>query len=314
MQGRSLVPLLRNSGEAPGDWRDAIYYGYYENAAVHNVPIHDGVRTDRYKLMFFPRTREWQLFDLKEDPLELRSVHAEPDYAFIFAGMQKRRRDLKKFYKVNSAAIPASRGDEAWWRQRDQMAQERLKDGGIELAFIGDSITQGWEGNGKEIWKQYYEDRQAVNLGFSGDRTEHVIWRLTRGDLSKFRPKVAVLLIGTNNTGHLLQDPEEVAAGIARILEILAEKTPETKVLLLGIFPRSESPYDAQRLNNVAINQRIRRLADGSRVHYLDISGELLEPDGALSKEVMPDFLHLNAEGYQRWAEAMEPMLKELGM
>ena len=83
IQGRSLVPLLRNQGHAPPDWRDAIYYAYYENAAVHNVPIHDGVRTDRYKLMFFPRTSEWQLFDLEQDPQEMRSLHQDPAYARI---------------------------------------------------------------------------------------------------------------------------------------------------------------------------------------------------------------------------------------
>jgi arylsulfatase A-like enzyme/lysophospholipase L1-like esterase len=314
IQGRSLVPVLRNNGEAPADWRDAIYYSYYENAAVHNVPIHDGVRTDRYKLMFFPRTREWQLFDLETDPQELRSVHAEAKYAAILAGMQKRLVDLRKYYRVNSAAIPASRGDEAWWGKRNQAANARAKEGNVDLAFIGDSITQGWEGAGKETWNAFYSERHPINLGFSGDRTEHVIWRLTRGNLSNIRPKVAVLMIGTNNTGHQMQDPQEVAAGIERILEVLAERTPKTKVLLLGVFPRGHDPYDPMRLNNVAINQAIRRFADGDRVHFLDIGPAFLEADRTLSKSIMPDFLHLSPEGYRRWAEALEPKLKELGI
>jgi arylsulfatase A-like enzyme len=314
MQGRSLVPLFRNHGQAPADWRDAIYYGYYENAAVHNVPIHDGVRTDRYKLMFFPRTREWQLFDLKTDPQELRSLHANPEYAAILAGMQKRLTDLRKYYGVNTAAIPASRGDEGWWRKRNQAANERAKEGNVDLAFIGDSITQGWEGAGKEIWNEFYAGRNPINLGFSGDRTEHVIWRLTRGNLSNIRPKVAVLMIGTNNTGHQMQDPQEVAEGIERILEILHERTPKTQVLMLGVFPRGQDPYDLMRLNNVAINQAIRRLADGRRVHYLDVGDVLLESDRTLSKSIMPDFLHLSTEGYRRWAKAIEPKLKELGI
>lgn len=314
IQGRSLVSLLRNEGRAPADWRDAIYYTYHENAAWHNVPIHDGVRTERYKLMFFSRTNEWQLFDLEEDPHELRSVHDDSEYAAVRAGLEKRYRDLKDYYEVNSAAIPASREDLQWWKERQRTANNLAKEGGVELAFIGDSITQAWETTGKEIWGRYYQDRKPINLGFSGDRTENVIWRLTRGNLSNIRPRVAVLMIGTNNTGHQMQDPREVAGGVQRILDILEERTPETKVLLLGIFPRGDSPLDEMRLNNVAINQLIRRSADGERVHYLDLGHLFLQPDGSLPKELMPDLLHLSEEGYRIWAEAMEPKLKELGL
>jgi lysophospholipase L1-like esterase len=188
------------------------------------------------------------------------------------------------------------------------------KKGNIDLVFIGDSITQGWEGNGRDVWHKYYGHRRAINLGIGGDRTEHVIWRLTHGNLSNIQPKVAVLMIGTNNTGHSDQAPHHVAAGIQRILEILKAQTPETKVLLLGIFPRGKSSFDPQRLNNVAINQIIQRYADGARVHYADISNVFTEEDGALPQSIMPDALHLSEEGYKRWAEAVEPMLKNLGV
>jgi arylsulfatase A-like enzyme/lysophospholipase L1-like esterase len=314
VQGRSLLPVLFNQGQAPADWRDAIYYAYYENAAVHQVAVHDGVRTDRYKAFFFPRTREWQLFDLDQDPQELQSLHDDPEYALILAGLQRRYVDLRKFYGVNTAVIPATRGDEAWWRNRDREKREAAKAGGYELVFVGDSITQAWEGPGREVWNQFYRERHALNLGFSGDRTEHVIWRLTHNQLGPNQPKAAVVMIGTNNTGHQMQDPEEVAAGIERILELLAEKSPATKVLLLGIFPRGASPWDPARLNNLAINQRIRRLADGEHVRYLDLGGAFLEPDGTLATEVMPDYLHLSPEGYRRWAQTMEPALRELGL
>ena len=141
-----------------------------------------------------------------------------------------------------------------------------------------------------------------------------MIWRLEHGNLSNIRPKVAVLTIGTNNTGHLMQDPQEVAAGIERILEILAEKSPETKVVLHGVFPRGRSPFDPGRLNNLAIKQIIRRFADGDRVHYLDIGNAFLEDDSSLPESIMPDALHLSEEGYRRWAAALEPKLKELGL
>ena len=314
MQGRSLLPVLQDAGDPPSDWRDAIYYAYYENAAVHAVPIHDGVRSERYKLMFFPRGRQWQLFDLQEDPQELKSVHADPEYAQVLAGMQQRYRELRKFYDANWAAIPQTRGDEAWWRQRNQAKNAQARAGNVELAFIGDSITQGWEGAGKAIWAARYGDRKPINLGFGGDRTEHVIFRLQNGNLRNIQPKVAVLMIGTNNTGHQMQEPAEVAAGVEKILEILQQKTPQTQVLLLGVFPRGQQPLDAKRLNNVAINQRIRRLHDGERIHYLDIGKAFLEDDGTLSPKIMPDALHLNEEGYRRWADAIEPMLQQLGV
>lgn len=314
MQGRSLVPLLADAGDAPADWRDAIYYAYYENAAVHAVPIHDGVRSERYKLMFFPRGRQWQLFDLQEDPQEMKSVHGDPAYATVFRGMQQRYYELRKFYDANWAAIPQTRGDEKWWRERNKSKVEQAKRGEAELVFIGDSITQGWEGKGKEIWASQYADHKPLNLGFGGDRTEHVIFRLQHGNLGKCKPKVAVLMIGTNNTGHSMQEPAEVSEGVEKILGLLKEKTPKTKVLLLGVFPRGREPWDAKRLNNIAINQRIRRMHDGDRVHYLDIGKVFLDEDGTLPADIMPDALHLSTEGYQRWADAIEPMLEKLGV
>lgn len=315
IQGRTMVPMLQNQGKASTSWRDAIYYAYYENAAVHNVPVHDGVRTDRYKLMFFPRKRSWNLFDLETDPMEMKSVHDDPQYASILAGMQKRYQDLRQFYDVNSAVIPATRGDEPGWRSRDQaMTAAAKKKQKIDVAFIGDSITQGWEGRGKKVWQEFYGDREAVNLGIGGDRTEHIIWRLTHGNLGRIDPKVAVLMIGTNNTGHFLQDPQQVAEGVEKILQILADQLPETKVVLQGILPRGSGPLDQYRLNNIAINQIIRRFESHPNVQYVDIGDQFVEPDGSISPEIMPDKLHLTEEGYRRWAEALEPLLKDLGI
>lgn len=314
IQGQSMVDLWRNQGQPSAAWRDAIYYAYYENAAVHNVPVHDGVRTDRYKLMFFPRTREWNLFDLQEDPYEMQSVHDSPSYERILKAMQQRYRDLRQMYDVNTAVIPATRGDEPGWKARDIALRNKAKQGNVELAFIGDSITQGWEGAGKDVWNKFYGNRKAINLGIGGDRTEHVIWRLTHGNLGKIKPKVAVLMIGTNNTGHFDQDPGEVAEGVGRILEILAERLPQTKVILHGVFPRGEDSFDPKRLNNIAINQRIQRYADGDRVHYVEIGDHFLQDDGTISKQVMPDRLHLSPDGYQIWADALEPKLTELGL
>ncbi len=315
MQGRSILPLLKNEGMAPGDWRKSIYYAYYENVSVHMVPLHDGVRTLNHKLMYFPRSREWQLFDLAKDPQEMTSVHAVPAYASVFSAISKQYRDQRQFFDVNSATIPATRGFEGWWRKRQLLTNERVekKRGKVDLVFIGDSITQSWEGPGKAVWKEFYSNRKAVNLGFSGDRTEHVLWRLQYGNLKGIQPRVAVVMIGTNNTGHSMQDPKEVAEGVRAVLDLIQERTPKTKILLLGIFPRGRTQFDSGRLNNIAINQIIRRYQD-ERVRYLDIGSVFEEVDGSVSKEVMPDALHLSEEGYRRWANAIESVLESMGI
>ena len=317
IQGRSLVPVLKGNCEAPADWRDAIYYAYYENGSVHNVPKHDGVRTTRHKLMYFPRTREWNLFDLEKDPQELTSYHDSPEYASVLRGLKQRYHDLRSFYGVNSAIIPETRADDAGWKQREDLLKKRAKKGPkkVRLAFVGDSITYRWEREGKNLWDPFFGKYNAINLGIGGDRTEHVLWRLQHGGgFEKVKPEVAVLLIGTNNTGHLMQAPNEVAAGIKRILEVIAKQSPETKVVLHAIFPRGKTKFDEMRLNNQAINQRIRRFADGKKVFWLDIGATFLEADGTLPEKIMPDALHPCELGYRLWAEALEPKLKELGL
>ena len=178
------------------------------------------------------------------------------------------------------------------------------------MILIGDSITHGWEGQGKKIWEQYYTKRNAVNLGIGGDRTQHVIWRLDNGNIKGISPKAAVVMIGTNNSGN--NTPQEIADGLKVITKQLREKLPKTKVLLLGIFPRGENSKDKRRQVNEKANAIFKNLADGEYVHYLDIGEKFLEDDGTLSRKIMPDLLHLSVEGYTIWAESIEPTLKKL--
>jgi lysophospholipase L1-like esterase len=200
-----------------------------------------------------------------------------------------------------------------WWMPRHEQKLKELADmEKVDLLMIGDSITHGWEGGGKKVWDKFYAKRNAFNIGFSGDRTEHVLWRFGHGEIDGIAPKAAVVMIGTNNTGHRQDDPDDTAAGIKAILDILAKKTPKTKVLLLAVFPRGASPDDELRQINDGINERISKFADGKRVFFLDISDEFLEGDGTLPKSIMPDLLHPNAEGYEIWAKAMEPTLAKL--
>ncbi len=200
-----------------------------------------------------------------------------------------------------------------WWMPRHEQKLAEKKDmGQVDLVMIGDSITHGWEGAGKEVWDKYYASRKTLNLGFSGDRTEQVLWRLDHGAMEGITPKLAVIMIGTNNTGHRQDPAEQTAAGVQAIVERVSKLTPETKVLLLAIFPRAAQADAAPRKLNDAINEKIKAMADGEKVFYLDINKSFLDDQGNLPADVMPDLLHPNAEGYQRWAEAMEPTIKKL--
>ncbi len=216
---------------------------------------------------------------------------------------------------IKTATTPAHRmegGKKNWWQQRHEDRLALAKQGGWELVFLGDSITHAWESAGTQTWKQYYGNRKALNLGFSGDRTEHVLWRLDNGELDGFQPTVVVIMIGTNNTGHRKDPPEAIAAGVEKILERIKSKSPKTKVLLLAIFPRAEQKNDPSRINNDKANALLAKLADGEQVVFLDINDRLLMPDGRLSKEIMPDLLHPKQKGYAIWGEAIEPTLKKL--
>lgn len=222
----------------------------------------------------------------------------------------------------NLAIDPKPR--EGGWMKRHESFNEISKKGEAQLVFLGDSITQGWEGNGKEVWAKTWAPLKAANFGIGGDRTEHVIWRLQHGNFDGLHPKLVVLMIGTNNTGHTgrpaaehggvvySSSAEQTAEGVKMILDILGKKLPETKVLLLGIFPRGATKDDPMRKKNVATNNIISGYADGKRVFYMDIGSIFLKPDGTLPKEIMPDLLHLNAAGYQMWADAIEGKVKEL--
>jgi beta-glucosidase len=193
--------------------------------------------------------------------------------------------------------------------KRNAAFNERVKQGHADLIFIGDSITQGWEGAGKAVWDKYYGKRNAVNLGIGGDRTQHVLWRLNNGNLKGIKPKLAVIMIGTNNLGN---SPEaDIAKGIGGIVKTLRKKLPKTKILLLAIFPREEKPGEL-RAKLGRINQQIAKLDDGKHVFYLDIGPKFVQPDGSLSKDIMPDFLHLSEKGYEIWAQAIEPKVAEL--
>lgn len=219
------------------------------------------------------------------------------------------------FAQSTEAPKPASRGSAGWWKTRNDTFNQRAQQGGFDVMWVGDSITQGWEGAGKKVWAEKIAPLNSANFGISGDKTGNVLWRLQNGNLAgKADPKVAVIMIGTNDTGHSKGKvkAEAIAAGVKAILKEIQDKKPRAKILLLGIFPREASPEGVLRKKNEAANALIARFADDKAVFYKDIGAVFLEKDGTLSKKIMPDLLHLNAEGYQRWADTVVPEIKKL--
>ncbi len=193
----------------------------------------------------------------------------------------------------------------------------RGKEGPINLLFLGDSITEGWINGGRQapdVWKQHYWQYQPADFGIGGDRTQHVLWRIANGELDGLNPKVLVLMIGTNNSA--VNSAEEIIAADKKIVEEIHAKLPETKVLVLGIFPRGADPKEpkiaALRDKLKQVNAELAKLEDGNKTRYLDFGDKFLNEQGVLTKDIMPDALHPNHKGYEIWADAMQPLLDEM--
>lgn len=255
---------------------------------------------------------------------------------------------------VNSATVPLGRKG-AWWNLRHSSINSWAKRGPVDLLFLGDSITEGWgtisppkiksdpnagesadlyetfEGNA--VWKKFYASRKPLNAGIGGDQTQNVLWRIDNGLidslLDEHPPKLIVLMIGTNNTGPKGNTGEEIGAGIVAVVAKLRQKLPQTKILVLGVFPRanddpavSKSLPEDKRAKRGKLGERYAKLvianaiaakaADGKMVHYLDIGKKFLDQDGQLPNNIMPDYLHLSPKGYEIWAESIEETVADL--
>jgi lysophospholipase L1-like esterase len=226
--------------------------------------------------------------------------------------------------RLASTVVPVTQARD-WrvydWPMRHAAAVELMRVRQPEIVMLGDSIVHFWGGDpsgehvggrrtAPEVWDRFFTGRRVVNLGYGWDRTENVLWRLRHGEFENVSPKVVVLMIGTNNV--TLNTPGEIAAGVSAICDEIHQRSPATRILLLGIFPRGEKP-DANRATTEAVNQRIAAFdGRGGVVTYLDIGDKFLGADRSISKEVMYDFLHPTAKGYGIWTAAMEPTLTRL--
>jgi lysophospholipase L1-like esterase len=218
---------------------------------------------------------------------------------------------------VNKAILPVPRAGSAITNRQAEVLQ-RAKDasGTYDIEFIGDSITQGWEGAGKNVWADINAKYRVINFGVSGDRTENVLWRFDNGQLDGVKAKVAVVMIGTNNSnknkdGSWTYTDNDILEGVTAIVNDIRKRQPETKVLLLGIFPRGKA-FNEQRGRLLEINQALARLDDGKNVEFLDFGSQFIENDGSIATDIMKDALHPGEKGYRIWLAAMEPKLTEL--
>lgn len=196
----------------------------------------------------------------------------------------------------------------ARWHELFAEDVEVARRGNVDLLFVGDSITEGWPAS---LWDKYFAPYKAANFGIGGDQTGNLLWRLENGEIDKLQPKAVVLMIGVNNFGLNDETPDEVFLGVKAVTEKLRDTFPEAKILLNGIFPYQETAQSPMRARISKANQLIKTLHDGKRIFFHDYGHLMLQEDGSISPEIMPDFLHPAEAGYRIWADAMMPTLRE---
>lgn len=214
-----------------------------------------------------------------------------------------------------SGTNPTPRTKEFSWMSIDTWNKMYVEDiavaeqGGVDLLFVGDSITAGWNG---DIWQKNFAQYHPANFGIGGDHTGNLLWRLKYGHAEKLKPKIVVLLIGVNNFGHLNETPKQVADGIKACVTLLRKIYPDAKILVNGIFPFEEQATSPKRDMVKEANLLVVKLNDNKHIFVKDYGSLFLQADGSISKEVMGDFLHPTAKGYQIWVDAMLPDIQQL--
>jgi lysophospholipase L1-like esterase len=220
-------------------------------------------------------------------------------------------------------AKPGAGIDAKWMTRHETFLADAKAHADAQVVFLGDSITDFWrqdnpQRGGLAVWNKNFAPLNALNLGISADRTQHVLWRLENGEVAGLNPKAVVLMIGTNNTGMEpdkvtpRNTPAETIEGVTAIVKSLRARLPKAKILLLAIFPRGEKPDHPQRAQINEINAALAKLDDGKMIKYLDIGPKFLQADGTLTKEIMPDLLHPGEQGYEIWAAAIKDPLAAL--
>lgn len=213
------------------------------------------------------------------------------------------------------ATTPVARQKEySWmsiarWHEMHAAQQARAAQGGIDLMFVGDSITEGWP---KDQWEANFGRFKAANFGIGGDHTGNLLYRLDDPQMAALAPRVIVLLIGVNNFSQCGDDAGQVFAGIHLVVDKLRAMYPRARILLNGVLPHGAPDEAYKRVRLHELNRLVAGLADGRQVVYRDYGPRLVDADGTVSRDVMPDYLHPNAKGYRLWAAAMLPDIEQL--
>lgn len=214
--------------------------------------------------------------------------------------------------RTSSSSVAAPRTDAGILARQSDCVQLAKECAPASLVFVGDSITQGWNDGGVAMWDKHFAPIGAVNLGVSGDRTEHVLWRLQAAPITRIKPKAVVLLIGTNNIGHGTATVYETLDGTVKVIELLRAQVPDATIIACAVFPRGEQ-MNVMRGDALQVNQAVvRAFAGDSKVVCLDLGPKFLNPDGSIPLELMADSLHLTPKGYAVWADGIRAELAKL--
>ena len=222
--------------------------------------------------------------------------------------------------------VPKIEDDGYDWYAKHERILQLQRENQFELVLVGDSIMHNWSGDGPgkrdigiENWRKNLAKYKVLNMGFGYDRTQNVLWRLDHGELHGQNPKLIVLNIGTNqfsvSPNYDGDAPEAAAEGIIAVLDKIRSICPETKVILMGLFPREpERSFFEPRIT--AVNRILKDAASKRpNVVFLDITERFLNPDGSQNKKLYADLgCHPNNDGYQVWAEALQPFFREAGL
>lgn len=246
---------------------------------------------------------------------------SRPLWAWIWIWMPMAAQASSRASLSNIAEVPISRLAEPWWRHRFEEKQAELRHDPVNLIWLGDSITQDWERDGPQpwsrfapVWQRFYGDRHAVNLGFKGDSTCHVLWRLLHGELDGLSPRGLILLIGANNFGHIHTDAAETEVGIEAILDEIHRKLPQSHILLLGVLPSIRSHWVTENTGrlNANLHQNIeigRPYVTYQDIGRLMIRNDRVDPNAFLDPRLTPPDppLHPTAQTQAAIAATIEP-------
>jgi lysophospholipase L1-like esterase len=221
----------------------------------------------------------------------------------------------REYTPTSTGTIPSPRTiDYDWmsiaqWQEQFAEDQRIARSGNMDIIWLGDSITAGWN---MVAWEQELAPLHSANFGIGGDHTGNLLWRIQQLDTQRLQPKLIVLQIGVNNFGQLQESPDQVYQGVLAVVNTLKKRWPTTKILLNGVFPFEQSAGSPRRHDVRVLNNKLQDVCDEQRVYFRDYGHLLLNTNGTISSAIMADYLHPTAQGYRIWKDAMMPDIRHI--